>query len=119
MRKGLIVLFSVGTVLGFGSGFARLAHRGSCHERWSQRYDHGPERYGSGRYDRYDRYDRFDRAAPAAAPAPAPAAAPQAAPVYIVVPSAPAAAPVIVNNAPAPAQAAPIVNVAPAPVAAQ
>ncbi len=110
MRKGLIVLLSFGVVAGFGSGFARLAHRGAggCHDRWSDRgYDN---RYdGYGRYDRYDRYDRF---APPAVAAPAPAA-PAAAPVYIVVPSAPAAAPVIVNNAPA--QVAP----APAPPAAQ
>lgn len=118
MRKGLIVLFSVGTVLGFGSGFARLAHRGSCHERWSQRYDNGPDRSGYG----YGRFDRFDRAAPVAAPAPVPVAAPAPAPVYIVVPqAAPAAqAPVIVNNAPAPAPAqAPVINVAPTPAAAQ
>jgi hypothetical protein len=115
MRKGLIVLFSVGTVLGFGSGFARLAHRGSCHERWSQHYEQGGPGYGYG----YGRFDRFDRTAPVAAPAPAPVAAPAPAPVYIVVPqAAPAAqAPVIVNNAPP--TPAPVINVAPTPAAAQ
>ncbi|MHB8878657.1 MAG: hypothetical protein ACYC8T_33575 [Myxococcaceae bacterium] len=31
-RKMLIVLLATGTVLGFGSGFAHLAHRGlGCH----------------------------------------------------------------------------------------
>ncbi|MBS1153653.1 MAG: hypothetical protein H6Q89_5351, partial [Myxococcaceae bacterium] len=84
MRKGLIVLLSVGVVVGFGSGFARMAHRGGgCHERWSQRYDGPRDGYGYGRYDREDR-----------SPAPAPvAAAPAAAPVYIVIPAAAAAAP--------------------------
>lgn len=106
MRKGLIVLLTLGTVLGFGSGFARMAHyrHGGCHERWSQ-YD------GYGRYD-----DRFDRnAAPVAAPAPV-VAAPAPAPVYIVLPSAAAQAPVIVNNAPAPV-AVPAAVPQPAPAA--
>ena len=43
MRIGLIVLLSLGVVGGFGSGFARLAHRGGCHggnyERWSSYRD--------------------------------------------------------------------------------
>jgi hypothetical protein len=95
MRKGLIVLLSLGVVVGFGSGFARLAHRGGgCHgDRWANRYDGPREGYGDGRDDRFDR-----NPAPVAAPAPA-AAGP--APVYIVIPAAAAQAPVIVNNAPA------------------
>ena len=104
MRKGLIVLLSLGVLVGFGSGFARLAHRGGgCQERWSNRYD-GP-RDGYGRFDRDDRYERN------AAPVAAPAAAPAPAPVYIVIPAAAAQAPIVVNNAPAP-------FVVPAPLAA-
>ncbi len=99
MHKGLIVLLSLGVVVGFGSGFSRLAHRGGgCHERWSSRYD-GPH-VGYGRYDRFE-------------PTPAPVAA---APVVIVIPAA-AAAPIVVNNA-QPAIVAPAANAQP-PSAAQ
>lgn len=104
MRKGLIVLLSLGVVVGFGSGFARLAHRGSCHgggggyERWS----YGGPRGGEG----------FERNTPAPVAAPAPVQ-PQA-PVYIVVPAAPSAAPIIINAAPAGAAAPANVVVIPA-----
>ena len=113
MRKGMIVLLSLGVLVGFGSGFARLAHRGGgCQERWGNRYDGPREGYG---YGRDDRDDRFDRAAPVvAAPAPAPVAAP--APVYIVIPAPAAQAPIVVNNAPAPV-AAPVATPQPAPAA--
>ena len=65
MRKGLIVLLSLGVVVGFGSGLARMAHRGSCH--------------GGGGHERWSTGDGFERsnpapAAPAAIPQPAPAA---------------------------------------------
>ena len=81
MRKGLIVLLSLGVVVGFGSGFARIAHRGGgCHERWGNEYD-GRE----GRYDRFDRYDRNERFERDPAPVAAPVAAAPA-PVYIVIP---------------------------------
>ena len=62
MRKGLIVLLSLGVFVGFGSGFARLAHRGGgCHsDRWGNRYDGPREGYGYGRDDREDRFDRYD-----------------------------------------------------------
>ncbi len=115
MRKGLIVLLSLGVVVGFGSGFAQLASRGGgCNDRWSNRYD-GP-REGHGRYDRYDRNDRYDRsAAPAAAPAQV--AAPAAAPIYIVIPAAAAQAPIVVNNAPAPATVVPVAIPQPAAAA--
>lgn len=113
MRKGLIVLLSLGVVVGFGSGFARIAHRGGgCHERWGNRYDGQNDGYGYGRYDRGDRFDR--NAAPVAAPAPAAVAAPAAAPVYIVIPAPAAQAPIIVNNAPAPVAPAAIPQPAPA-----
>jgi hypothetical protein len=118
MRKGLIVLLSLGVVVGFGSGFARMAHRGGgCHERWGNRYDGPNDGYGYGRYDRGNRFERNAApvAAPVAAPAPAPAAAAPA-PVYIVIPAPAAQAPVIVNNAPAPA-AAPAAIPQPAPAA--
>lgn len=35
-RKALMILLGVGAVAGFGSGFARLAHRGDWH------FGHGP-----------------------------------------------------------------------------
>ncbi len=115
MRKGLIVLLSLGVVVGFGSGFARIAHRGGgCHERWGNEYD-GRE----GRYDRFDRYDRNERFERGPAPVAAPVAAAPA-PVYIVIPQPAAqAAPIIVNGpapliSPAPAAAA---NPQPAPAA--
>lgn len=114
MRKGLIVLLSLGVVVGFGSGFARLAHRGGgCHERWSNRYD-GPHD-GYGRYDRFDRYERNAAPAPVAAPVAAPAAVAPA-PVYIVIPSSAAQAPVVINNAPS-AVTAPAAIPQPAPAA--
>src|SRR5689334_20711782 len=96
MHKGLIVLLSLGVVVGFGSGFARLAHHGGgCHERWGSRYDGRDDGRDDGRSDGYGRFDR----GPAPAPAPA-AVAPAAAPVYIVIPLAAAQAPIVVNNAP-------------------
>jgi hypothetical protein len=116
MRKGLIVLLSLGVVVGFGSGFARLAHRGSCHggggyERWG----YGDTRGSEG----------FERSTPAPVAAPAPVQ--QQAPVYIVVPAAPSAAPIIINAAPGvpaapanvvviPAQPLPPAPVAPAAI---
>jgi hypothetical protein len=99
MRKGLIVLLSVGVLVGFGSGFARLAHRGygGCQEgRWAE---------GRGGYRGYYG-ERFQREAAPVAVAAAPAPAPAAGNVYIVLPQAAAAAPIVVNGA-APAAAAP------------
>ncbi len=114
MRIGLIVLLSLGVVGGFGSGFARLAHRGGCHSGGYERWSYGSYRDGEGFERGGERFDRFDRnAAPAAAVAPAP----QQAPVYIVVPAAPSAAPIIINGAPAAAAQQPNVVVIPAQVA--
>jgi hypothetical protein len=113
MSKGLIVLLSLGVVVGFGSGFARLAHHGcraggGCDDRWSEH-----RRWGEGWGER----ERFERSnlAPVAQP---PVAAP-AAPVYIVVPSAPSAAPIVINGVPAaPGANVVVVPSTPAPAAA-
>ena len=108
MRRGLIVLLSLGVVVGFGSGFARMAHHAGCHEgRWGERFD-GPS---SG----YGRNDRFDRETPPPAPAVA-QPLPAVAPVYIVIPGQ---APIVVNNAPAASaggSSAPVAIPPPAPV---
>ncbi len=107
--RPLKALLIAGVVLGFGSGFASLAH----HHRW----------HGCHGQDRWDR-DDVQAAAPVAAPAPPPA--PAAAPQTIVVPSAApqiilvmpnggaqAIPPVVVQPTAAPAPVPPTVNVAP------
>lgn len=122
MRKGLIIVLGLGVVFGYGSAFARLAHRGHC------------MRGGPPCESRWDRGDARSEVAPPApfAPSNAPLVAPTQAPVVAPTVVAPAAAPaspapiivvVPVNGAPAPAApaATPIVVTVPqaqaAPVA--
>ncbi len=83
------VLLILGVVLGFGSGFASLAHHHrwhACHSEWKGE----------------------------AAAAPQPAVVPQAAPQIIVVspPATPSAAPIIVTT---PAGVAPVAPARPTP----
>ncbi len=84
-RTALIALLGIGTVVGFGSGFASVRR-------------HAYERAQWGSCDRW-RGEGYSRWSPAAAPV-APAA-PAAAPVVVnTVPAAPAAAPVVASPAP-------------------
>jgi hypothetical protein len=120
MRRGLIVLLSLGVVAGYGSAFGHMHHR--MHDRWAA------HRGECGSWSRYD--EPVSVNTPAQAPAPV-AAAPAPAPVQqlpvmpqiiIVQPQAmPAApAPTVVFQQPqaAPVAPAPTIIVQPPPPAA-
>jgi len=120
MRRGLIVLLSLGVVAGYGSAFGHMHHR--MHDRWAA------HRGECGSWSRYD--EPVSVNTPAQAPAPV-AAAPAPAPVQqlpvmpqiiIVQPQAVPAAPaptVVVQQPAAPAQPTVVVQPpAPAPAAA-
>lgn len=51
-RKALIVLLALGTVVGFGSGFHRVAHRMGCHRAGWGSHGMGPSAPCGGDWDR-------------------------------------------------------------------
>lgn len=85
MRRVAMVVLSMGVILGFGSGFARIAHaRHGCHDEWRRDW-HGQRGW--------EHSAPMGPAAPVVVQAPAVAAAPPqviqapAPQIYIVMPS--------------------------------
>lgn len=68
-RKILIVLLALGTVGGFGAGFASLHHRHRCHAAHGHSHAAGWHRQASVAHEGAAR-DRCDRAAEAPSEAP-------------------------------------------------